>query len=77
MGTYKTELTRSISLNRPMSVLEEEVTGDICSYSSECEDLIEKESQMEVLNAHKSENANAKILKLETRLPGQVKFIYF
>lgn len=74
--SYQAELTRSISLIRPMSVLEEEVTGDICSYGSDSEDVCEQSrthagQQFENL----AETTNAKLLKLETRLPGQVKFI--
>lgn len=85
VGSYQPDTTRSVSLTRPMSVLEEEVTGDIGTYASESEDLTEadKLSSHSVVE-HKSRGlvdstnkARSKIANSRSRLPGQVGAQYF
>lgn len=75
VGSYKPELTRSVSLIRPMSVLEEEITGDIYTQGSDNEEL-------ETIHGYHDEEVDVKTQTvgkklfvashLETRLPGQV-----
>lgn len=75
VGSYKPELTRSVSLTRPMSVLEEEVTGDIYTQGSDNEEL-------ETIHGNNDEDIDVKpqttgkkvfaASHLESRLPGQV-----
>lgn len=79
IGSYKPELTRSISLRRPMSVLEEEITGDIYINASDIEDANENneenydgnrgDSQLDLISTDRKER---KMQNVEIRLPGQV-----
>lgn len=83
VGGYQPETTGSVSLTRPMSVLEEETTGDIYTCASDGDDQIDEESHQ--LTAHsvaenpvenRQQSLNrpeaTKILKIKPRLPGQV-----
>lgn len=83
VGAYQPDTTGSVSLTRPMSVLEEETTGDIYTCASDGDDQIDEESHQ--LTAHSTaENAvddrrqslnrleTTKLLKIKPRLPGQV-----
>lgn len=80
VGSYQPETTHSISLTRPMSVLEEEMTGDIYTCASEGDDGIEEPIETANSTAKQNqsqntrENMNKSVLKVkyETRLPGQV-----
>lgn len=77
--SYRPESTRSVSLTRPMSVLEEEITGDIYTCASDGDEPSEQISQKANANdQHSMHNSvhQTRILKLESRLPGQVwKFL--
>lgn len=83
VGAYQPDTTGSVSLTRPMSVLEEETTGDIYTCASDGYDQIDEESHQ--LTAHSTaentvENRRhslnrfdaTKSLKIKPRLPGQV-----
>lgn len=82
VGSYQPETTCSVSLTRPMSVLEEETTGDIYTCASDGDDPINEQSHQVVSNSatekpaqnhRNSPNRNeAKILAIKSRLPGQV-----
>lgn len=77
--SYRPKSTRSVSLTRPMSVLEEEITGDIYTCASDGDEPSEQISQKANANdQHSMHNSvhQTRILKLESRLPGQVwKFL--
>lgn len=81
VGSYQPETTRSVSLSRPMSVLEEEITGDIYTCASDGDDPIEEQSQAATSTAEpqqslsvreNSSRMESKTLNLASRLPGQV-----
>lgn len=84
VGPYQPETTTgSISLTRPMSVLEEETTGDIYTYASDADEPIDDQTHQvasgasgeKQLQPNRSNSVNrieAKILKIKPRLPGQV-----
>lgn len=89
VGAYQPETTGSVSLTRPMSVLEEETTGDIYTCASDGDDQIDEESH-QLTSRSATENSlknhpnslhrvEAKTLKIKPRLPGQVctSFISF
>lgn len=82
VGSYQPGTTRSVSLSRPMSVLEEEITGDIYTCASDDDEPLDGQSQAAkstVEPQHQpqslresSNRPESKTLNLETRLPGQV-----
>lgn len=83
VGSYQPETTRSVSLTRPMSVLEEETTGDIYTCGSDGDDLIDEQSQAIPMSSNERaptqghrgsifNRSETKTLNLESRLPGQV-----
>lgn len=80
VGSYQPETTHSVSLTRPMSVLEEEMTGDIYTCASEGDDGIDEPiqtanstaNQNQSQNTRENVNKSAPRVKYETRLPGQV-----
>lgn len=82
VGSYQPESTGSVSLTRPMSVLEEETTGDIYTCASDGDDHIDEEShQLTSRTAPENPAQNqqnginrveTKMLKIKSRLPGQV-----
>lgn len=81
VGSYRPETTRSVSLTRPMSVLEEEMTGDIYTCCSDADDRVDVPSQAGISTTEQNQpqssreslnKSESKMLKLETRLPGQV-----
>lgn len=84
MASYQPESTQSVSLTRPMSVLEEEITGDIYTCDSDGDELSEQLSKTDdktfdkrsQILSEKSNRNEIKMLNLESRLPGQVRAIY-
>lgn len=83
VGPYQPETTGSVSLTRPMSVLEEETTGDIYTCASDGDDPIDEQSH-QVTSRSATENplqnhrnnlnrVEAKTLRIKPRLPGQVR----
>lgn len=77
--SYVPEISQSVSLSRPMSVLDEEITGDICS-----DNISEKSEEVEVsFSMSKSINPSSQIKQkyasrlLLSRLPGQVSSYYW
>lgn len=74
---YEPDLAHSVSLSRPMSVLDEEITGDICSDISDTksEEIdIRSTIPKTATTAGFSNKGNNKryASKLLSRLPGQV-----
>lgn len=72
VGSYKPELARSVSLRRPMSVLEEEITGDIYTQGSNDEDQNEKVDAKTQISGESNSKKVLVASHLESRLPGQV-----
>lgn len=80
VGSYQPETTGSVSLTRPMSVLEEETTGDIYTCASDGDDPIDEQSHQVTshsatenpLRNSMNERVEPKTLKIKPRLPGQV-----
>lgn len=84
LGSYQPETTTgSVSLTRPMSVLEEETTGDIYTCASDADEPIDDQSHqvasgLSIENRSQQNHPNAlnrietKVLKIKPRLPGQV-----
>lgn len=86
VGPYKPELQQSISISRPMSVLEEEITGDIYTRSSDDDDnertelIHDTSAELNEVKQSKSMGSNSnrndfKAMNLESRLPGQVNTV--
>lgn len=78
VSSYQPESTQSVSLTRPMSVLEEEITGDIYTCDSDGEEFSEQLSKPNDKNfdqnlPEKLNRNEIKMLNLESRLPGQVR----
>lgn len=76
VGSYETELTQSITLTRPMSVMEEEKTGDIYAYGSSDDCPNTNEHQLyntELTEQQKQQHSETNALNLLPRLPGEVK----
>lgn len=83
VSAYQPETTTgSISITRPMSVLEEETTGDIYTCASDGDEPIDEQSHQVAsgsIENRSQPNPNSnlnrietKILKIKPRLPGQV-----
>lgn len=75
VASYQPEPTRSVSMTRPMSVLEEEMTGDIYTCASDGDEASEQICQAVNVSNHHQQNEHihqTRILNLESRLPGQV-----
>lgn len=72
---YEPDLKRSMSFSRPMSVLEEELTGDICTNASAEPTVTATDSQplRRKLNHKQDELEIDAPLKMIPRLPGQVR----
>lgn len=81
VGAYQPETTRSVSLSRPMSVLEEEITGDIYTCASDDDEAMAEQSQAANSTSEQQQSQSfrenssrieSKTFDLESRLPGQV-----
>lgn len=76
VGSYEPDLNHSVSLSRPMSVLDEEITGDICSEASDTksEELDMSYTISRSATADSTSKGNGKRYgsKLLPRLAGQV-----
>lgn len=87
VGSYQPETTCSVSLTRPMSVLEEETTGDIYTCASDgdepmddqCHQVVSSLATENPLQNHRNSlnRIETKVLKIKPRLPGQVIEMFF
>ncbi|XP_031640642.1 jouberin-like [Contarinia nasturtii] len=79
VASYQHKSSQSVSLTRPMSVLEEERTEDIYTFATDDEKLSEqsypeeksKTNQRAEKLTHNPDRLESKMLNLKTRLPGQ------